>query len=73
MISHKPTDHSFWNNTKGNQMKEVVRKINPRNQVTLPKKMLNMLRAQPGDYVKVRANEKARVVEVINVKIIDLS
>ena len=54
-------------------MKEVVRKINPRNQVTLPKKMLNMLRAQPGDYVKVRANEKARVVEVINVKIIDLS
>lgn len=51
---------------------EVVRKINPRNQVTIPQKMLNMLKARSGDYVKVRMNEKERIVEINNVKIVDM-
>ena len=46
--------------------------INSRNQVTIPKEMLNMFRAKHGDLVKVRANEKERVVEINNVKIVDL-
>ena len=54
-------------------MKEAIRKINSRNQVTIPKEMLNMLKAERGDFVKVRANEKERLVEINNVKIVDLS
>ena len=37
-----------------------------------PELVLNMLRAKHGDLVKVRANEKEKLVEINNVKIIDM-
>lgn len=53
-------------------MEEAIRKINGKNQVTIPQKMLNMLKAKSGDYVKLRGNKKERLVKINNVKIVDL-
>lgn len=52
-------------------MEEAIRKINSRNQVTIPRKMLEKLKARRGDYVKVKVNDKEKHVEINKVVFFD--